>query len=136
MHNVAVIGCGYWGPNLVRNFRSLPGVKVGVICDKNRDRLDHLGELYPEVEKTDDLSRITGDTSIDMVAIATPVCTHHPIASACLKAGKHAFIEKPLASSSAQCRELIALAENRSLTLMVGHTFIYAATVRKILAAG
>jgi predicted dehydrogenase len=131
-HKIAVVGCGYWGPNLVRNFRSLSGVTVSVICDKSQERLDHLGQLYPEVEKTTECSRITGDASIDMVAIATPVSTHHALASACLKAGKHTFVEKPLASTSAQCSELIDLAEARSLTLMVGHTFVYTSTVRKI----
>jgi predicted dehydrogenase len=132
MHDLAVIGCGYWGPNLVRNFRSLPGVKVGVICDKGRERLDHIGKLYPEVEKTTDLARIIDDVSIDMVAIATPVSTHHALAAACLEAGKHTFVEKPLAVTSSQCSQLIDLAEARSLTLMVGHTFVYTTTVRKI----
>jgi predicted dehydrogenase len=131
-HNLAVIGCGYWGPNLVRNFRSLPDVKVGVICDKSQERLDHLGKLYPEVQKTTELTRIIDDTSIDTVAIATPVSTHHALAAMCLKAGKHTFVEKPLAVTSAQCCQLIDLAEKRTLTLMVGHTFVYTATVRKI----
>jgi predicted dehydrogenase len=132
MHNIAVVGCGYWGPNLVRIFRSLSGVRVRVICDKSRERLDYIGQLYPEVEKTTDISRIIDDASIDMVAIATPVFSHHALASECLKAGKHTFVEKPLASSSAQCSELIALSEAQSLTLMVGHTFIYTTAVRKI----
>ena len=132
MHNIAVIGCGYWGPNLVRNFRSLPGVKVGVICDKSRERLEHLGRLYPEAEKTTDLARIIEDSSIDMVAIATPVSTHHALATACLKAGKHTFVEKPLAVTSTQCSQMIELAEAKSLILMVGHTFVYTTTVRKI----
>lgn len=131
-HKMAVIGCGYWGPNLVRNFRSLPSVEVSVICDKSRERLDHLGKLYPEVETTTDLARIIEDSSIDVVAIATPVSTHHALAMACLAAGKHTFVEKPLAVSSAQCRQMIELAEAKSLTLMVGHTFVYTTTVRKI----
>ncbi len=132
MHDIAVIGCGYWGPNLVRNFRSLSNVTVGIICDKSQERLDHLGKLYPEVEKTTDLGRIIDDASIDTVVIATPVSTHHALASACLKAGKHVFVEKPLAVSSSQCNQMIELAEERSLTLMVGHTFVYTTTVRKI----
>ncbi len=129
---MAVIGCGYWGPNLVRNFRSLPGVRVGVICDKSRERLDHMGKLYPEVEKSTDFARIIQDATIGSVAIATPVSTHHALASACLQAGKHVFVEKPLAVTSAQCSEMIELAEAGSLTLMVGHTFVYTTTVRKI----
>ncbi len=132
MRKVAVVGCGYWGPNLIRNFRSLPGVKVEVICDKSQERLDHMGGLYPDVERTNDFSRITRDSSIDMVAIATSVCTHHPLAKASLESGKHTFVEKPLASSVAECQDLIRVAEKNSLTLMVGHTFVYTQTVRKI----
>jgi predicted dehydrogenase len=131
-HNVAVIGCGYWGPNLVRNLRSLPGVTVSVICDRSQARLDHLGTLYPEVEKATSIERVTGDPSIDAVAIATPVSTHHALAAACIAAGKHVFVEKPLAITSVQCRELIRLAEEHRRTLMVGHTFVYTSTVRKI----
>ncbi len=74
-------------------------MKVSVICDKSRERLDHLGQLYPEVEKSTDVGRITGDADIDMVAIATPVCTHHSLARTCLEKGKHTFVEKPLAST-------------------------------------
>jgi predicted dehydrogenase len=132
MHNAAVVGCGYWGPNLVRNFRSIPGVRVGVICDRSQDRLNHLGQLYPEVEKTTDYSQVMKNNEIDMVAIATPVSTHFSLASESLKAGKHTFVEKPLAASSTECRQLIRLAEEHSRTLMVGHTFVYTATVRKI----
>ena len=113
MHKIAVVGCGYWGPNLVRNFRSLPGVKVAVICDKSRERLDHVGQLYPEVEKTTDFSRIIKDSSIDMVAIATNVCTHHSLAHASLQSGKHTFVEKPLAASVVECQKLVSLAERR-----------------------
>jgi predicted dehydrogenase len=131
-HNLAVIGCGYWGPNLVRNFRSLPGTKVGVICDRCTERLDHMGKLYPDAEKATDIARIVEDPSIDSVAIATPVSAHHAIALACLQAGKHVFVEKPLAATSAQCRGLIDAAALRGLTLMVGHTFVYTTTVRKI----
>jgi predicted dehydrogenase len=132
MHSVAVIGCGYWGPNLVRNFNSLPGVKVSVICDKSRERLDHIGALYPEVETTSDFARVTNDASIEAAVVATPVSTHYSVAAQSLMAGKHTFVEKPLALTSAQCRDLIQAAESRSLTLMVGHTFVYTTTVRKI----
>ncbi len=132
MHNLGVVGCGYWGPNLLRNFISLPGMKVGVICDRSQERLEHLGQLYPGVEKTTSFDRIVEDDSIDMVAIATPVSSHYSLASACLKRGKHTFVEKPLATSSSECQELIRLAEERALVLMVGHTFVYTPTVRKI----
>jgi predicted dehydrogenase len=132
MHEIAVIGYGYWGPNLVRNFCSLPGVSIRAVCDKSQDRLAHLGKLYPDIERTTDFSGILQNPSIDMVVLATPVSTHHPIAMKCLEKGKHVFVEKPLAKSSSECREMIRLADEKSLTLMVGHTFIYTQTVRKI----
>ena len=132
MHNIGVVGCGYWGPNLVRNFLSLPGVTVKAICDKSQERLAHLGQLYPEVEKTTRFERIADDDAIDMVAIATPVSTHFALASDCLSRGKHTFVEKPLATSSGDCEKLIRMAEDRQLILMVGHTFVYTPTVRKI----
>jgi predicted dehydrogenase len=132
MHNIAVIGCGYWGPNLIRNFLSLQGVTMRVICDKNAERLEYLGKVYPDVERTVKVERILDDPSIDMVAISTPVSTHFPLASACLEKGKHIFVEKPLAASAVECRKMIHLAEERSLILMVGHTFVYTQTVRKI----
>jgi len=132
MHNIAVIGCGYWGPNLVRNFRSLAGVRIAAICDKSPQRLDHVGRLYPEAQTTTDFRRVIQDGGIDMAAIATPVSTHHALATACLESGKHTFVEKPLGTTSSECTDMIRLAEERSLTLMVGHTFVYTATVRKI----
>jgi len=132
MHNIAVVGYGYWGPNLVRNFSALPGVTIRAVCDKSKERLAHLGKLTPGIERTTDFSRILEDPSIDIVAIATPVSTHFPLAIECLKKGKHVFVEKPLAKSSDECTQMIRMAEERSLTLMVGHTFIYTQTVRKI----
>lgn len=132
MLNIAVVGCGYWGPNLVRNYRSLSDCSVKKICDTNQDRLKYMKQLYPEVEGTTDFASIVKDDRIDAVVLATPVHTHYPLAKQSLLAGKHTFIEKPLASSTAQCRELIELGEKNSLTLMVGHTFVYTATVRKI----
>ncbi len=132
MHNAAVIGCGYWGPNLVRNLSSLESVTMRMVCDKNRERLEHLGKLYPQIETTTEVGRILDDPLIDMVAIATPVSTHYAIAAECLKKGKNIFVEKPLATSSAECKKLIRLAEDCSRVLMVGHTFVYTQTVRKI----
>jgi predicted dehydrogenase len=131
-HRIAVVGCGYWGPNLVRNFRSLPDVSVDVICDKSQERLDYVRQLYPEAEKTTEFSRITSDSSIDMVAIATSVCSHYSLARASLDSGKHTFVEKPLATSAEECRDLVKRAKQSSLVLMVGHTFVYSPTVRKI----
>jgi predicted dehydrogenase len=132
MHNIAVIGYGYWGPNLVRNFHSLPGVTISAVCDKDQARLSHLGSIYPNVERTADYTKILNDPSIDIAVIATPVSTHFPLAKGFLEKGKHVFVEKPLAKSSDECREMIRIAKERSLTLMVGHTFVYTQTVRRI----
>jgi len=129
---VGVIGCGYWGPNLIRNFSSLSECKVKSICDIDPERLSHMKKLYPGVETSSDLEHITNDPEIDAIAIATPVYLHFEMAKKSLLAGKHTFIEKPMASSVAQCQELIQLAEKQKLTLMVGHTFIYTPAVRKI----
>jgi len=130
--NIAVVGCGYWGPNLVRNFNSLPESKVKLICDIDQGRLKHMKQIYPEVETTTDFERLINNGNVDAVVIATPVHLHFDFARKSLLTGKHTFIEKPMASSTAQCQELIELAEKQRLTLMVGHTFIYTSTVRKI----
>ncbi len=129
---VGIVGCGYWGPNLVRNFRSLPGCTVKKICDQNQQRLNHMEETYPELETTSVFDEVVDDERIDAVAVATPVWTHYELAKKSLEAGKHTFIEKPMASTTEQCRELVELARERFLTLMVGHTYIYSTSVRKI----
>jgi predicted dehydrogenase len=129
---VGVVGCGYWGPNLIRNFRSLPDCQLRMMCDLSEQRLNHLRSLYPEVEGTNDYSHMLNGAGIDAVVIATAVKTHFPLAKASLLAGKHTFIEKPLASSSAQCEELVAIAKKNGLILMTGHTFLYSPAVRKI----
>ncbi len=129
---IAVVGCGYWGPNLIRNFSSLSDTAVKTICDLDTNRLQHLKKVYPSIDTTTDYDSILSDATIDAVAIATPVNLHHTLAEKSLKAGKHTFIEKPMASSSAECQSLIALAEEKNLTLMVGHTFIFTLAVRKI----
>jgi predicted dehydrogenase len=130
--NVAVVGCGYWGPNLIRNFRSLPDCKLKAMCDLNQQRLKHLHQLYPEVEMSSDFDSLLKDPQIDAIAIATAVRFHFPMAKASLLAGKHTFIEKPMASSVEECQELIDLAEKNGLVLMIGHTFLYSPAVRKI----
>lgn len=129
---VGVVGCGYWGPNLIRNFRSLPDCHMKVICDISEDRLRHLRSLYPSVETETSYERMLQDPALDVVVVATSVKFHFPMAKAALMAGKHTLIEKPMASSAAQCEELIALAKSKGLVLMVGHTFLYSAAVRKI----
>jgi len=130
--NIAVVGCGYWGPNLVRNFNTLSESNVKLICDIDENRLNHMKNLYPNAETTKDFDNIIDNNKVNAVAIATPVHLHFDLARKCLKAGKHTFIEKPMASSVAECKELISLAEKKKLTLMVGHTFVYTAAVQKI----
>jgi len=130
--NLAVVGCGYWGPNLIRNFRQLPGCQLKYMCDSDPRRLTHLRSLYPEVQVEADLAMVLNDPAVDAVAIATPVRHHYAMARASLLAGKHTFIEKPMAESTAQCEELIELARNQGLVLMVGHTFLFSPAVRKI----
>ncbi len=130
--NVGVVGCGYWGPNLIRNFRQLPDCHLKLICDTSRARLAHMHKNYPEVEGTDSFETLLKTDGLDAVAIATPVRFHYQMAKASLLAGKHTFIEKPMASSIAECEELIDLADQRGLILMVGHTFLFSPAVRKI----
>jgi predicted dehydrogenase len=130
--NIAVVGCGYWGPNLVRNFSSVPECKVKTVCDLDEKRLVYLKQLYPDVDTTTVFNDVVEDRDVDAVIIATPVRFHYKLAKDCLLAGKHVFIEKPMASSVEQCSELIEVAERKGLTLMVGHTFIYSTAVRTI----
>jgi predicted dehydrogenase len=130
--NVAVIGCGYWGPNLIRNLRQLPDCSVKTICDLDEGRLEHMRSLYPEAVTTSDHKDIMEDASITAVAVATQVDLHYSLAKEALEAGKHVFIEKPMTSSSAHSRELVEIADKKGLTLMTGHTFIYSSPVRHI----
>ncbi len=132
MINVAVVGCGYWGPNIIRNFNTSPGCAVAKVCDGDNKRLSHMKRLYPHAETTLFFDDLVKDPGIDAIAIATPVRYHFDMARESLLAGKHTYIEKPMAASVAECAELISLAKERQLTLMVGHTFIYSLPVRKI----
>jgi predicted dehydrogenase len=129
---VGVVGCGYWGPNLVRNFRSIPDCELKVMCDISEKRLTHLRSLYPEVEGVTDYGHVLNGIGVDAVVIATAVKMHFPMAKAALLAGKHTFIEKPMASSAAECEELVSIAKEKGLVLMTGHTFLYSPAVRKI----
>lgn len=130
--NVGVVGCGYWGPNLIRNFRFLPDCNMKLICDLDQERLKHIQGLYPEVEADSDYNHMLNGAGIDAVVIATAVRHHYRMAKASLLAGKHTFIEKPMASSAAECEELIDIATKNGLVLMVGHTFLYSSPVLKI----
>jgi predicted dehydrogenase len=130
--NIAVVGCGYWGPNLVRNFNSLSDCNVKWLCDTDADRLAYMKRLYPTVETTSEFDDLVENDDIDAVAIATPVRLHYEMAKAVLQNRKHTLIEKPMASSSKECEELIELAEKHKLILMIGHTFVYSTPIRKI----
>ena len=130
--SVGVAGCGYWGPNLIRNLRSLPECILKTMCDLSQDRLAHLKKLYPEVACETDYNKMLSDPALDAVVIATNVKHHFNMAKAALLAGKHTFIEKPMASSVEQCEELVLLARAQGLVLMTGHTFLYSAYVRKL----
>ena len=129
---VGVVGCGYWGPNLVRNFHGIGDCRLRVVCDRDRKRLKHVCSLYPGVEPERDFEALLLPRRVQAVVIATPVHTHYALAKAALQAGKHVMIEKPMAASSSQCEELVALARRRKRTLMVGHTFLYSPAVKKI----
>src|SRR5580704_1324356 len=129
---IGVVGLGYWGPNLARNFRALPDCHLQMMCDVSEARLKHLTSLYPEVEGTTDFGHALNGAGLDAVVIATAVRFHYAMAKASLLAGKHTFIEKPMAASSEECEELIDIARRKGLVLMVGHTFLYSPVVRKI----
>src|SRR6266853_4201008 len=130
--SVGVVGCGYWGPNLIRNFRQLQDCNLKLMCDTSEQRLAHLKSLYPEVEGHKDYGHLLNGAGLDAVIIATPVSPHHAMAKASLLAGQHPFIEKPMASSAEECEELVHIADEKGLVLMIGHTFLYSPAVRKI----
>ena len=130
--SVGVIGCGYWGPNLVRNFKGLPNCTLDAMCDTNEARLKHMRTLYSDVEGSTEYPHLLNGKGLDAVVVATAVKEHFPLAKAALLAGKHTLIEKPMASSSAECEELIDIARRNGLVLMIGHTFLYSAAVRRI----
>jgi len=129
---IGVVGCGYWGPNLIRNFSSLPECDLTLMCDLNPQRLKHMKSLYPQVEGHMDFAHMLNGAGLDAVVIATSLGTHHRMAKASLEAGKHTFIEKPMAGSVEQCEELIHIAQKNGLVLMVGHTFLYSPPIRRI----
>jgi predicted dehydrogenase len=139
MLGIGIIGYGYWGPNLVRNFLELSDVRVVSVCDRDPRRLDLVSRRYPGIRATSDSQELLTDPRVDAVAIATPVSSHFSLGAAALKAGKHVLLEKPLAASSEQAEALLELADERGRTLMVDHTFLYTPAVRKIrelVAAG
>lgn len=132
MINLGIIGYGYWGPNLLRNFAELPSVNVTALADLRSSQLEIVSRRYPSIKTTAHFEDIITDKSIDAVAIATPVATHFELGMATLKSGKHLWLEKPMAETSHQAEMLVEEAQKRSLTLFVDHTFIYTGAVRKM----
>ena len=130
--SVGVIGYGYWGPNIVRNFYSQEDSQVSVVCDRRPEALAKVAKAYPEMEVTSDPLQVLHSPDIDIVAVVTPVWTHFELAKAALENGKHVFVEKPFTATSAQAEELIELAERKNLKIMVDHTFLFTGAVRKI----
>src|SRR6516164_5511388 len=128
---VGIIGYGYWGPNLLRNFSACPLTEVAAVLDADPKRLDGLRRTHPQLKLVGTLDELLA-IPVQAVAIATPVSTHFPIAQRCLEAGLHVLVEKPLAASVAEARKLIALAAKHSRVLMVDHTYLYTNAVRRI----
>ncbi len=132
MIRVGIIGYGYWGPQIARNFHAADDCEVAVICDQNPAVHRRIQRAYPEVQVTSDASEVLRSPQIDAVAVITPVWTHFELAKAGLENGKHVFVEKPFTSTSAQAEELIELAAKKHLTIMVDHTFLFTGAVKKI----
>lgn len=132
MITIGVIGCGYWGPNLIRNFAENERARLRWICDTDERRLNAIGRRYPAAHTAADYRQLLADPELAAVVIATPVATHYEFARAALDAGKHVLIEKPFTTNIREAEELVALARARGLTLMVDHTFVYTGAVRRI----
>jgi predicted dehydrogenase len=132
MINIGVIGYGYWGPNIVRNFSGLEGAEVRSVCDMNLQSLNRVRKGYPQIQTTQNCGDILDAPGIDAVAVITPVSSHYELAKRALLNGKHVFVEKPFTATIAQAEELIEIAERKNLTIMVDHTFIFTGAVRKI----
>ena len=132
MQTIGVIGCGYWGPNLIRNFNAHSDCVVKTVCDADQKRLQHMQSLYPAIGVTTSVEEIYADDAIDAVVVATPVSSHFSLALQALQAGKNVFVEKPMAASADECRQLNRCAADQNLKIMVGHTFLYSAPVRKV----
>lgn len=130
---VGIVGCGYWGPNLIRNFAVCPQTEVVAACDSSPARLEAIGRTFPHVTRVGTLDELLA-LGLDAVAIATPVLTHYPLAEQCLNAGLHVLVEKPLASSVPEARALIELAARRGRVLMVDHTYLFSNAVHRIKA--
>ena len=129
---VGVIGYGYWGPNIVRNFQGHEKADVVAVCDKNPKSLSRVRRAHPEVPVTSDQMEVLTSPQVDVVAVVTPVWTHFELAKLALENGKHVFVEKPFTSTTAQAEQLIELAERKNLKIMVDHTFLFTGAVKRI----
>lgn len=132
MIRVGIVGFGYWGPNIVRCFSDLPGAKLTAVCDKSLDRLKQIKERYPAVQAFDDFDQLLAADLVDALVIATPTASHFVLAQKALNRGLHVMVEKPLAETTEQCRDLIMLAEAKNRTLFVGHVFLHSSPVIKL----
>jgi predicted dehydrogenase len=132
MFNIGVIGYGYWGPNIVRNFSAANGSQVTMVCDMNQTTQKKIKKAYPQANVTGDSDELIKSPDVDAVAIVTPVFTHFELAKKALEEGKHVFVEKPFTYTVAEGEKLIELAEKKNLKIMVDHTFLYTGAVRKI----
>jgi len=130
--SIGVVGCGYWGPNLLRNFAENDSAELRWLCDTDEARLAAMGRRYPAAQTAGDYQKLLADPRLDAVAIVTPVATHFQIARQALLAGKHVLVEKPLTATATEAEELIDLARRNGRTLMVDHTFVYTGAVRKM----
>jgi len=132
MIRIGVIGYGYWGPNIVRNLRSLEGCQVAAVCDQSPAAFKRIKQAHPDLTVTTQSSELLKSKDIDAIAVVTPVCTHFELAKAALENGKHVFVEKPFTATAHQAEELIELADRKNLKIMVDHTFLFTGAVRKI----
>ena len=132
MLRMGVVGYGYWGPNIVRNLRSLEGCQVAGVCDQSPAAMRRIKQAHPDLNVTTNCSELLESKEIDAVAVVTPVCTHFDLAKAALQNGKHVFVEKPFTATVRQAEELVELAERKNLKIMVDHTFLFTGAVRKI----
>jgi len=132
MINIAVVGYGYWGPNIVRNLQQNPNFRLVAVCDKDLRALQRASTAWPSLEVTTDVRSVVTSPEVDAVAIVTPVWAHYELTKAALENGKHVLVEKPFTSTSDQALELIELAERKGLTIMVDHTFLFTGAVRKM----
>jgi predicted dehydrogenase len=129
---VGAVGCGYWGPNVIRNLDAVPGFELCCVCDADPERLRPIAARYPAARSTSRVEEILDDPAIEAVYLATPVSTHYALVKRALEQGKHVLVEKPLATRVDEAEELAEMADARDLTLMVGHTFVFSPPVRKV----